>query len=272
MSGIAAAVDALKSPLVALRAVEVLCGISVALQAMENLANLPALRETGTWRWSVLSQDFARLPRPMLRLLERVMSCRALLGLSLIQLSCALAMLAAPRWWWPVACFNTSLIFALRWRGSVNGGSDSITLITLACLTLGRGFVQDGPVVLGALLYVALQAIASYLIAGVVKFRSSHWRDGRALRRFIEGAAVGPPPEVLARLLRGRLSRAASFGVISFELSAPFTLISPHFALVFVSAGLMFHGLNAYLLGLHRFFLAWLATYPAIMFAAALLL
>jgi len=272
MSALMASLAELASPLVALRTVELLCAASVALQTAENLVNLPALSETGTWRWSLVRRDLAQLPPPLLAVFDALMSPRSLALLSIMQLSCALAMFVDPRACWAMACFVTSLIFAIRLRGSVNGGSDSITLITLACVTLGRGLDHDGRVVVGALIYIALQSIASYVIAGVVKLRSSRWRAGEALRRFADGAAVGPPPGALRPLLRGPFARAASFCVIAFELSAPVALASPRFALMFVSGGLFFHALNAYILGLHRFFWAWLATYPAILFTATLLL
>ena len=170
-----------------------------------------------------------------------------------------------------MTCFMTSLLFALRWGGSVNGGSDSITLITLGCLSIGRGFVHEHQVVIGALLYVALQSIASYLIAGLVKLRARRWRDGSALHRFIDGAVVGPPPEFVGRVLAGPTAIAASIGVITFELSAPIALMSPAFALAFVGVAILFHAVNTYLLGLHRFFWAWCATYPAVLFVASFL-
>lgn len=271
MSPLLTASETFASPLATLRVMELLCAVSVAVQAAENIVNLPALRERGTWRWSVVRENFKHLPSPLLWILDRLMTYPALLGMCVAQLLCAAGIVAAPGWWWSLTCFMTSLLFALRWGGSVNGGSDSITLITLACLSLGRGFAHEHQVVIGALLYVALQSIASYLIAGLVKLRARRWRDGRALRRFIDGAVVGPPPEFVGRVLAGPTAIAASISVIAFELSAPIALMSPAFAFAFVGVAILFHVVNAYLLGLHRFFWAWCATYPAVCFVSVLL-
>jgi hypothetical protein len=271
MSPLLTSIEAFASPVASLRVMELLCAVSVALQAAENIANLPTLREEGTLRWSVVRENVAHLSSPLTWLLDRITTPPALLGLCLVQLICAAGMVAAPGWWWPMTCFMTSLLFALRWGGSVNGGSDSITLITLACLSIGRGFADEHQVVIGALLYVALQSIASYLIAGLVKLRARRWRDGSALRRFVDGAAVGEPPKFVARVLAGPTAMAASAGVIAFELSAPFALMSPDFALTFIGLAILFHGVNTYLLGLHRFFWAWFATYPAVLFVAIFL-
>ncbi|MGB1700455.1 MAG: HTTM domain-containing protein, partial [Nannocystaceae bacterium] len=255
----------------ALRAVEFLCGAAVLLQALENLRNIAEVRETGTFRWSLMRAEIGGVPTPIVKLLDRVMDPHAIGALCLVQCACALAMMLAPQWWCASSCALVTLLVAVRWRGSVNGGSDSITLITLLCAGIGRGFDHDERVVTGALAYLALQSIASYLIAGVVKLRSSRWRSGEALRHFVQSAAVGPPPRILHWSLEKRRAQIAAVGLILFELGAPMALLSPKVTPIFIAVALCFHAVNAWVLGLHRFLWAWLATYPAVYFTASLL-
>jgi len=63
--------------------------------------------------------------------------------------------------------------------------------------------------------------------------------------------------------------RIASLGVIGFELSAALVLFAPDTAVVtWLVIAATFHLVNAWVFGLNRFFFAWLAAYPSVVYWA----
>lgn len=257
----------LDDPLTALRAVEVLLGVSVTVQALGLWRLASAAHARKTWRWRVLRAQFPAIPAPILWGLDRIMPARrfrwlgpamGLAGLTMIVVGGGLA---------AAVSLCITMLAALRWRGSVNGGSDSMTLIALACVTVARLAGATAVVTTICLGYLALQTVASYLIAGVVKLRAPAWRRGSALCFFVEGAAPGPLPPWIQRPLRGPLAaRLVSWGLIGFEVLSPLALVAPEPAVTYCGFACCFHLLNTACLGLHRFLWAWLATYPAVIF------
>ena len=87
------AIEALSTSQDALRAVEFLCGISVLLQSLENLKNLAEIRETGTFRWSLMREEVGGLPAPIRGLLDWVMALHMIHALYLAQCVCALLLI-----------------------------------------------------------------------------------------------------------------------------------------------------------------------------------
>lgn len=59
-----------------------------------------------------------------------------------------------------------------------------------------------------------------------------------------------------------------AWAMMLFEAAFPLALLYPALTFPFLAAAFTFHLLNAKLLGLNRFVPAWLATYPAILFAS----
>jgi hypothetical protein len=59
-----------------------------------------------------------------------------------------------------------------------------------------------------------------------------------------------------------------SWAFILWEIAIPLAFIDPRLMVIYCGIGLMFHFLVFWFFGLNRFFFAWAATYPALLFAA----
>lgn len=140
---------------------------------------------------------------------------------------------------------------AVHWRGTLNGGSDFMTFHVLAAWSVA---LMYEPAQRYAAIYISIQVILSYTVAGLAKVANAGWRDGSAL------------PQILERYgIERRMPAFVSWLLIVYELSWPLAFWHP---LPWVLTGFCFHLINAYALGLNRFFWIWLAAYPALFMTA----
>lgn len=147
-----------------------------------------------------------------------------------------------------------------RFCGPYNGGADKMVLLCVSALTVANLLPALAPVALG---YLAVQVILSYFVSGWVKLRNRDWWSGHALAE-VFAYSVYPSAEDLRPLARHQSAmRWTSRVVIAFELAFPLALITPITLSVAVCLAAVFHLLNALLLGLNRFFWAWLAVLPS---------
>jgi hypothetical protein len=234
-----------------------LAAFATALAALELLVARRALSDTGVFAWPVLRRDYAR---PWLA--DRLFSYRATLVLLATQLVVALALPWFPAGAWLL--FATSLAISVRFRGSFNGGSDSMLLVVMLSLAVAHTFPAHADLALG---YCALQLALSYVIAGLAKLRDPAWRTGRALAILVEL----PQYRVPRRLARAaaRLTRIASWAILVFELAFPLVLAGPLATTILLAVGAAFHLANALVFGLDRFLWTWLAAYPALLYTLA---
>ena len=257
-------------PLVlAVRALEVLFGLSLTIQTLEFLRMGAATSDTGLWSWSLQRADIAHAS--LRRLLD------VLFAPDMHRLNLCLRLVAAV---W-LAVYGSSLVLVLglfvsnvlvliRWRGAFNGGSDFLTLVVLTGLLIAQAVGVFGDVVLGwqaGLWYITIQAITSYFMSGWVKIMRREWRSGAAMTIFLNAAIYGPlgPRHVLRN--RG-LALLGSWAFIVWECCAPLALISLELATLFCAVAAVFHFLVFWFFGLNRFFWAWLASFPAILWCA----
>ncbi len=159
--------------------------------------------------------------------------------------------LVTPHGFVPWLALALALLQAARFRGSYNGGSDSMTLVVLLGLALARTFSAR----LG-LAYIAAQLVLSYFLAGVFKLRDPAWRNGSALPALLAAPQYRSTPF--------RAPRLAGYAVLAFECMFPLALLDIRLSWLFAITALLFHTLNARVLGLNRFLWAWLAAYPAL--------
>lgn len=156
-----------------------------------------------------------------------------------------------------ITVFVCHVITLIRFRGTFNGGSDAMFLhlligFAISCLS----GVTNG---LG---YIAAVLIYSYVSSGLKKLRRKSWRDGTALKNFLNSPHYEMTPTIQLLI---RHSLIASWAVILFEVSFPLSLIWPH---AYIAIGILFHLGNAYAFGLNRFFWTWICAYPALAYAA----
>jgi hypothetical protein len=245
-----------------------LIALAVFLQTIEFLQIRRTFDRDGIWTWSVLRDDFSHLPSVFRFLLKIVFNDRRFFAVLILQLLCSVMLFLTSSAAASFLLLLTALLIAIRWRGTFNGGSDSMTILILAAISVAHSTDQE-KIAKGALLYLAIQASLSYFIAGLVKLRKPAWRSGKALFHFLRDTNY-EVPDSLRRWNSPAFVLFCSWGILAFECFFPLALFSDKAAFSFAVAGGAFHLLNAYILGLNRFLFAWIASYPALIYCAGL--
>ena len=166
--------------------------------------------------------------------------------------------------------FLSTVIILIRWRGSFNGGSDFMTLAVLTGLLIthvSQPLIGTEMAYRAGCWFITIQAISSYFISGTVKLFDTHWRNGRALSFFINGAIFGPLKEN-SIYKKQWFALASCWSFILWESTFPLALMGPIWAIVWCSIAALFHFLVFWHFGLNRFFWAWLCTFPAIIYCS----
>ena len=212
-----------------------LISLAVLQQALESLF-IPSLP------WTVLKDEVPRALRPFVRYDRMV---------QLIRATAALISLYKPSWGLALVMALGTWSTAVRWRGTFNGGSDRTVFLILVAWTwaLARPEAE-----LSAMRLVGLELTLSYGVAGFAKLAQREWRRGQAPAQFLPG---------LKTLPRGLQTILALF-VMTFECTFPAAYLGPRLAAIYLTLGFGFHLVNAYALGLNRFFFAWIAAYPTL--------
>lgn len=243
-----------------------LISFAVVLQGIEILLLKKYWSEKGIWNWEALREDYRQTPGVLLSITHFLLKEKVFVGLVVLQIILAVANIIDPHARITLWILMLSIIQLSRWRGFFNGGSDSMTfVILLSCVFMGF-FLEEQKIQLGFLWYIALQATLSYFVAGVSKAKSKSWWNGKELSLLMTHTSYAIPMTVKNFLNRPLGAKLASLGLILFECSFPLAFINKQFAIVYLSAAVIFHLINFYVLGLNRFFFAWIAAYPAIYF------
>lgn len=255
----------------AVRGVEILAGLSLCLQTVEFLVLRDALGAKGVWAYSVQRDDlahtskrvqwlFAFLSRENVYAVHLVLRLLAALVLMVFGASAALM----------VFLLLSTLQLLIRWRGAFNGGSDFMTLVVITGLLIGSlGTTAGYPDIAwrAGLIYIAIHSASSYFISGSVKLLNPEWRSGEALGLFLDSAIYG---KLGADSLfwKRPVAMACSWAFILWEIAVPLAFVHPLVMMAYCLTGMVFHFLVFWYFGLNRFFFAWLATYPALIFLA----
>jgi hypothetical protein len=108
------------------------------------------------------------------------------------------------------------------------------------------------------------------LTAGIVKVINEGWRTGNGLFNVVTNSMNGIPSQFAEFFYNHQtLGKLLTWSVIVVECTFPLVLLAGYpFCFFFLAWGVLFHFMNAALLGLNKFFWAWLATYPAILYVS----
>jgi len=214
----------------AIRLTEVLLGFSFIQQSIEHLTSFSVERR--------------------LFLIKIILSLFLILGIQTAFVSFLLLL--------------TSFSILIYFQGPYNGGADRMSLLILICLF----FVHIAPSLKWqemAFGYIALQLILSYFISGWVKIKNPQWRTGQALQDVFKFSAY-PVTKSLRRLSEHpNILFLMSWFVMLLELFFPFSLLSETSLIVALLLTACFHFANFIFFGLNRFFWAWIAAYPSIL-------
>ncbi len=166
--------------------------------------------------------------------------------------------------------FASSVLLLFRWRGAFNGGSDFMTLVAVSGVLLAQVIGRFTDPAFGwraGLWYVTVYVVSSYFVSGWVKLLRPEWRSGRAMTIFLDAAVYGPlPAQSLYR--HPRVAQLCSWAFTVWEGCFPLALLDVRVAWVMCIIAPVFHFLVFWFFGLNRFFWAWLATYPAVLYCA----
>ena len=203
--------------------------------------------------------------RPAARLQERLLFAPRLILSLLLLASCT----GAPALGLTPSLLTLALVvnhlFILPFfNGPYNGGADRMSLLILLCLAAAYTLPEPGWREL-AFGYLGIQLLLSYAMAGWVKIVNPDWRSGRALRDVFLFSAYPAGENIRAWAGHPRLLRAAGWAVMGFELAFPLCFLWRPALLAGLAVAALFHGANACLFGLNRFFWIWLCAYPSIL-------
>jgi hypothetical protein len=160
----------------------------------------------------------------------------------------------------------TYLLISLRFRGTFNGGSDSMTMTTLIGLALTQIPTSHDSLASIGMYFLAIHCTLSYFIAGIIKIKNPHWRSGFALQTFLIHSNYLVPSKIKLWARYPLFSICGSIIVIVFECSFPLIWLFPSLAGYYLFAGFVFHLINYFTFGLNRFVFAWLASYPTLLY------
>ena len=255
----------------AIRCVEVLCGISLIIQTFEFLALREPLSARGVWTYAIGRDDLAHASASTQRLfafLSRDHVWLAHLYLRILASGALVINGGSPALM--AFLFFGSVVVLIRWRGAFNGGSEFMTIVVLSGLfiaSLGGWFGDQELGLRAGLIYIAIHSASSYFISGGVKLLNADWRSGRALPLFLDEGVYGPlSPTSL--YWKKPVAMLCSWSFMIWECLAPLAFLDMGFALVYCAIAGVFHVLVFWYFGLNRFVFAWLSTFPAIIYVA----
>ena len=203
--------------------------------------------------------------RPAARRQERLLFApRLILSLLLLAACAGLSLPGLVPGVLTIALLVNHLAVLPFFNGPYNGGADRMSLLMLVCLACAYSLPEPGWREL-AFGYLAIQLLLSYVMAGWVKIVNPDWRSGRALRDVFLFSAYPAGENIRRWAGRPRLLLAAGWAVMIFELLFPLSVLSRPALLAGLAIAALFHGANACLFGLNRFFWIWIGAYPSIL-------
>jgi hypothetical protein len=253
------------------RALECLLATSLLIQTIEFLRLSRFADARSVWSWTIQRHDVAHAAPWLRNLFDWLFQERVHQAHLLLRLGAVASLFFGVSTFSALFLFFSSIILLIRWRGAFNGGSDFMTMVLLTGLLvsqLAQGYV--GPVTAwkAGLWYICIHTITSYFISGAIKLQSRDWRSGRVLTYFLDGGLYGPLPE--NSLLRKKtIAVIASWSFIVWECLFPLALAGPEWAMLWCGVAAVFHFLVFRFFGLNRFFWAWAASFPAIIYCSS---
>lgn len=248
--------------------------VGAVISTLEFITVLPAFRSTGLYSWPVLrAEQVQRLGIGGLHGPAGVLGPPPVVaGLLLVRLLCLVSLpfltLQTPAFTLAALTLaGTTLVFT--WRRYIgDDGSDQMNTLLVAVIVLCAGLGRSGTALSIGLGFLAFQACLSYAAAGFAKAFSREWRDGSAMFKIFNTEAYGLPWVARGLHRRRWLGLLLCWGVILGECLFPVILVLPlPGVLAMLAMGVVFHGLCAAIMGLNSFLWAFMATYPAILYA-----
>lgn len=248
-------------------------GIYAVYSGLEYLSIRQAFDGDGIFTWKIVESSFnrrsTRLLKPFLSRFSLILVMRIVAGAVLVlfgvlaelSLSASFAVLA------PVLALLllfSDVLILLRFTGGLSGASHMSTVVNGGLLFV-VAFPGNETVRTVALLFIAIQGILSYFVAGVAKLVGSSWRNGKAIEAIFSTQAWGDDRVFGLVQSYPPMKRVGTWSVMGFELLFPVVLVlDPTFLPVMFAIAIGFHLFNAVFMGINGFIYIFPATYPAI--------
>lgn len=159
----------------------------------------------------------------------------------------------------------TTLALRLRTTLGIHA-SGTMVMITFTAAALGLG-VGTRLAMEFALGFIAAQTCLSYFVAGSAKLRERTWRSGVAIPRISGTLMWGNGHTAMVLQEHRELGLVLCWVTILGECSIPLTLAVPlPVTIALLACALLFHVVNAVMMGLNSFVWAFASTYPAVFF------
>lgn len=161
----------------------------------------------------------------------------------------------------------TSVLLTLRGPDGKNG-ADQMTKIIFTSLALAL-FSPDVRLWRCEIVFLSAQLCLAYFTSGFLRIQEQGWRSGSALLTVLRQHTYGNYFCWTVARSHPVLTRIASCSVLIFECIFPLALLLPTKALViFLGFGILFHLMNAVIIGLNTFVWAFVAVYPAFLWTS----
>jgi hypothetical protein len=216
-------------------------------------------------KWIHLQKDFSLAPRGIRTFLNWLYTDQ-FSKLIYFQMLMLLLLMIFPNCVFIVFLILSYFLVCARFRGLFNGGSDCMTMTVLLGLGLSFLGTESSLVSKVGLYYIAFQLTLSYFISGYIKLKNKPWRQGLAFQVILGHSNYSVPSRIRSLALNPIISFCASWLVILWECSFPIVWFYHALVPYYLGIGMLFHLGNFFCFGLNRFFFAWMAAYPALIF------
>jgi hypothetical protein len=246
-----------------------IAGIGAIVSSLESLSLSRHYTDHSIFSWKIhRTRTKALLNSRLLVAFDRVFCYPAILVLHGIRVVAAALLIACidHRLLFATFCLVIallSILFTVRGPDGKNGADQMIKVIFTAtglCLLSPNAWVWWC-----CICFLSGQLVLSYTTSGLVRFRQRGWRDGTFLLLVLRQETYSHRWVWISATKYPLLVRAASLAILGFECLFPVSLILGQTGFMVVLAiGLLFHGVNAVVLGLNTFVWTFVGLYPAI--------
>jgi len=247
--------------------VALVSGIYAIYSSVEYLLIRESFGDGGILDWTIVRTSFDDTPvnrvfRAVLGRFSLVLLARGVLGASLIlvSLQSGVAKLIVP------LLVLTDVCIMFRFPGGLSGASE-MSFVVNGSLLIATLFAGNARILHVVLLFVAIQGLLAYAVAGVAKLAGGSWRSGDAVVKIFSTSSWGDD-RIFALLRRyPTLKPFGSWTVMTFEILFPLVLfLDPPYLFAPFAVAVGFHLFNAVFMGINGFLFIFPATYPAIFY------
>ncbi|MER8071649.1 alpha/beta fold hydrolase [Streptomyces sp. NPDC094034] len=250
---------------------ERLGALTILNSSLEYLTQTKQTDAGGLSDWNV-TRDLKRESGPLLRkVLESVSGRRTTKALH-VSRALGATVLMAPgnqKWRGAVSLYLAAsglLVYSRHLYGT--DGSDQVSVIVQGATGAAR-LVPSEPAKDALVWYIAAQANLSYAISGWVKLFGKQWRDASALPGIMRTRSYGHAGMWTWTQKHPRASKLLTHSVLALECGFPLLYaFGGRLTRPVITSVVLFHGANAYLMGLGRFFTAFTSMHPLVVYTA----